>query len=152
MKVKFSDRLFPGSRRLRQAAMSLIEIIIVIALLGVIMGVVVTNVIGTSDTAMVDAARLSMQRLESDLQKYYIHMHRFPTTDQGLSSLVSNPGDSKKWRGPYTDDGKLQDPWGVDFGYESDGRTYQIISAGPDNSLGTEDDIFLKDAEGENPS
>ena len=149
MNLKRLQLPFPGRRWARKAAMSLIEIIIVIALLGVIMGVVVTNVIGTSDQAMVDAAKLSMQKLGTNLQTYYIHMHRFPTTDQGLAALITNPGDTKKWRGPYVEPQKTKDPWGTEFGYESDGRKYTIISAGPDESLGTEDDVSWPDDDSE---
>jgi hypothetical protein len=47
----------------------------------------------------------------------------------------------KNWRGPYTEDNKINDPWGVQLGYESDGRTIKLISSGVDQAMGTEDDI-----------
>ena len=126
--------------RAAQAGMSLIEIIIVIALIGVIMGVVVTNVVDTQGQQMDKAAELKMNRLGQNLQRYYIDMHRFP------------PGESKKWRGPYAEERDLEDPWGNRMDYEATGRKYRLISAGSDGEMGTEDDVKSDDAEGESES
>ena len=124
-----------------QSGMSLIEIIIVIALIGVIMGVVVTNVVDTQCQQMNKAAELKMNKLGQNLQRYYIDMHRYPTTEQGLDALLEAPGDSTKWRGPYAEERDLEDPWGVRMEYEGEGRKYRIISAGSDGEMGTEDDV-----------
>jgi len=129
-----------------QSGMSLIEIIIVVALLGTLMAYLVRNLIGTSEEAKKDQTKLAFGVLTQALQLYQVNCNRLPTTDQGLDALLTAPGDSKCWRGPYTEDNKLQDPWGVKFGFESDGRTYKIISAGPDGSLGNEDDITYPEA------
>ena len=138
--------------RAAQAGMSLIEIIIVIALIGVIMGVVVTNVVDTQGQQMDKAAELKMNRLGQNLQRYYIDMHRFPTTEQGLDALLDAPGESKKWRGPYAEERDLEDPWGNRMDYEATGRKYRLISAGSDGEMGTEDDVKSDDAEGESES
>ena len=121
--------------------MSIIEILIVIALIGTVMAIMVTNLTGRQDEAMKQAAELSMGQLESALQMYKIDNYRYPTTEQGLDALVSKPSGARRWRGPYTEKAKLRDPWDTDFGYESDGKTFKIISAGLDGSLGNEDDI-----------
>ena len=138
-------------RQLQQApqrGMSLIEIVIVVALLGTLMAYMVSNLIGTSEEAKKDQAKLAMNVISQSLQMYRVHNNRYPTADQSLSALMQNPGDSKNWRGPYIESNKLQDPWGEDFGYESDGRTYKIVSGGPDLQVGTEDDIrYPEDAE-----
>ena len=129
-----------------ESGMSLIEIILVISLMATLMGILISNLTSKQDEAMKDAAKLSMQQLSQKLQEYRIHNYRYPTTDQGLNALVSNPG-SKRWRGPYTEQSKLKDPWDSEFGYESDGRNVKIISGGPDGQIGNEDDISWPEEE-----
>ena len=127
----------------RESGMSLIEIIIVVALLGTLMTFMVRNLIGQSEEAKKDQTRLAMGVIQQNLQMYRIHNNRYPTTDQGLDALFKDPGTSKNWRGPYVDsENKLDDPWGERFSYESDGRDYKIISGGPDLQVGSEDDII----------
>ena len=72
---------------------------------------------------------------------YKIDNYRYPTTEQGLGALVSKPSGARRWRGPYTEKNKLQDPWGNEFSYESDGKTFKIISPGIDGTVGNEDDV-----------
>lgn len=124
--------------------MTLIEIIIVVALLGTLMAILVRNLTKSADEARIDQAKIGMQSLEQNLQMFRIHTNKYPTTAQGLDALVRDPGGNKKWRGPYTEENKLVDPWGTKFQYESDGsRSYRITSAGPDQTFGTADDISI---------
>jgi general secretion pathway protein G len=135
--------LAPG----RQRGMSLIEIIIVVALLGTLMAYMVSNLIGQSEEAKKDQTKLAMGVIQQSLQMYRIHNNRYPGTDQGLNALLNNPGDSKSWRGPYIETNKLSDPWGNQFNYESDGRQFKIISGGPDGTMGNGDDITYPEAD-----
>lgn len=133
-----------GSER----GMSLIEIIIVVALLGTLMAYMVSNLIGQSEEAKKDQTKLAMGVIQQSLQMYRIHNNRYPTSDQGLNALLTNPGgDAKSWRGPYIESNKLKDPWDASFGYESDGRNFKIISGGPDGTVGNEDDITYPEAD-----
>lgn len=129
--------------------MTLIEILIVIALLGTLMAILVTNLSDTSERAKEDQARIAMGTIAQSLQLYRVHNNKYPTTAQGLDALVSNPGDSKRWRGPYIEKEKLNDPWGSPFDYTSDGRKYEIVSAGSDSTMGTEKDIYYPERETE---
>jgi general secretion pathway protein G len=110
----------------------------------------VRNLTNTADSARIDQARIAMANISQQLQLYKIHNNHYPNTSQGLNALISNPGDSPRWRGPYLEKDKLSDPWGTPFDYKSDGRNYEIISAGPDQQLGSADDISYppKDDEG----
>jgi len=130
-----------SSRVVRDLGMSLIEIIIVISLIGVIMSIIIGSLTTQQDEAMKDASRLAMGKIQQSMELYRVHNFRYPTSEQGLKALSSDPGNAKRWRGPYIEEAKLTDPWGVNFEYESDGRTFKITSAGPDGSIGTEDDI-----------
>jgi len=130
--------------------MSLIEIIIVVALLGTLMAYMVSNLMDQADQAKVDSTKLAMGNIDQKLQMYRIHNNKYPTTDQSLNALMTAPGDAKGWRGPYIEANKLVDPWDQPFTYEcSDGRNFKIISGGKDQQVGTEDDIVYPEAKAE---
>jgi general secretion pathway protein G len=131
-------RPFDGSQ---SSGMTLIEIIIVVALLGTLMTYLIRQLTSTADAAKEDQAKLAMGQIAQSLQIYRVHNHTFPPSDRGLDALLNNPGDSKTWRGPYIEKEKLQDPWGHEFQYESDGRKYKMTSGGIDEQLGTSDDV-----------
>ena len=139
------SRFRHGALAAGEKGLTLLEIIIVIALIGSLLAILAKNLISTSDNAKVDEARIAMATLSQALQMYRVHNNKYPTTDQTLNALVTAPGDAKNWRGPYTEGNQLKDPWGTEYGYESDGRTLKIISAGLDQQLGTSDDIFYPD-------
>jgi len=124
-----------------QRGLTLIEIIIVIALLGTLMTYLVSKLTNVADSAKEDQAKIGMGNISSALQLYRVHVSRYPSTEQGLNALLTDPGLDKKWRGPYIESEKLRDPWGKEFGYSSDGRDYKITSAGMDGNEGSEDDI-----------
>lgn len=127
--AKYRDRLGMPPMKNASLGMTLIEIIIVVALLATLMAVLVTNVIERSDTAKEDAAKIGMSKLAQGLQLYKVHNNRYPTTDQGLDALLNNPGGSKRWRGPYVAPGELNDPWGEQYEYESEtGANFKIIT------------------------
>ena len=126
----------------KEAGMTIIEILIVIALMGVVMTLVVSNLTDSQDEAMKDAAKLGMGQLDSNLQLYKIHNFRYPTTEQGLRALIEKPSSgATRWRGPYSDESKINDPWGTPYEYESNGKEFKIISPGPDGVAGNEDDV-----------
>lgn len=135
-------RKFHNQMQNKQSGMSIIEIVIVIALIGTIMAIILQNFTGKQREAMIDATKISMKTLEQNLQLYRVHNYMYPTTEQGLKALLTAPSDAKKWRGPYVDsEDKLRDPFDSPFEYESDGRNFKVISAGPDKQIGSEDDI-----------
>lgn len=132
----------------KRSGLTLIEIIIVIALLGTLMTYLVSKLTSVADSAKVDQARIGMGGIGSALQIFRVHNSRYPTTEQGLDALLKDPGGDKKWRGPYIEPEKLKDPWQGDFGYSSDGRDYKITSPGPDGADGTADDITYPESAG----
>lgn len=140
----FSRKLLAG-----RAGMTLLEIIIVVALLGTLGVYLITNLTQQADTAKIDQTKLAIGNIRQALQLYRVHMKKYPTTADGLAVLLDNPGD-KRWRGPYIDNpNKILDPWDAEFEYESDGRMFKLRSAGPDFQIGTDDDIvYPEDAAG----
>ena len=139
------DRVVVNRASKSTAGMTLLEIIIVVALLGTLGVYLITNLTQQADTAKIDQTKLAIGNIRQALQLYRVHMKKYPTTDAGLQVLLENPGD-KRWRGPYIDNpNKILDPWDAEFEYESDGRTFKIMSAGPDFDMGTDDDIVWPD-------
>lgn len=145
LSFKTQKQLFP--RSMSQVGMSMIEIMIVISLIGGIMTLIVRNVMQSRENALKDQVKIKFGMLAQDLQKYRLDNNRYPTSDQGLNAMITNPGgDVKNWRGPYTEENKIVDEWGSAIKYESDGRTISMRSYGPDQAEGTEDDLTYPEA------
>jgi len=80
------------------------------------------------------------------LDLYEQSVGSYPTTQQGLEALVSEPAGVQGWDGPYLKQVSVpQDPWGNEYVYTFPSPDYpafyELVSMGPDGQLGTEDDI-----------
>ena len=79
------------------------------------------------------------------LLNYKISAGSYPTTEQGLSALITKPADVRAWKGPYFKEGPINDPWGNEYGYRFPSQKGQdapdIFSKGADGQENTEDDI-----------
>lgn len=126
-----------------QAGMSFLEIMIVVIIMAGIAAIVGPRLFGKLDDAKIDQAKIQMQSLSSALDLYHLDNHVFPSSEQGLSSLMSKPEVGNipvRWKGPYLKGNKVpMDPWGNDYHYESDGQTFEIISYGNDGARGGSD-------------
>jgi general secretion pathway protein G len=101
----------------RSRGFTLIEIMVVVVILGILAATIIPQFIGTTHDAKVSTAKATITELESALERFNIHMDRYPTTEEGLKILVESPStDEKKWRGPYI---KLlrADPWDHPYQY-----------------------------------
>jgi len=141
-----SDEKLHG--KAKQLGMTIIEILIVIALMGTILTLIATNILDVGESARRDTAKIGMQKVQSALDMYRIHNYRYPSSEQGLNALVVKPQEGSRWRGPYIDSNQLKDPWDNPYQYESDGRVFKIISPGPDGTFGTDDDLVYPDDAG----
>ncbi len=119
---------------------------VVIIILGLLAAIVMPRLVGQTDKARYEQARIQMRILEDALKRYKIENGRFPTTGQGLRALVQKPSSPpipRNWpNGGYLDKPEVpQDPWGNDFIYVSPGQhgpDYDIISLGADGLEGGE--------------
>ena len=122
-------------RRARRAGMTLMEIMIVIAILGVLMTVVVVNLAGAQDDANVELTKTQIKKMEEALMMYSLkHKNKYPSTSEGLAA-------ASKY---FNADGTVPtDAWGNEFLYFSPGthgdHTYEIISLGKDGKDGGEE-------------
>ncbi len=125
----------------RQQGFTLLEIIVVITIIAVLAAYIAPKVAGRADDARISKVKNDILVLESALELYRLDNFTYPTTEQGLQALVTNPGDLKNWKsGGYIK--KLnKDPWGFDYYYNRPGRDtadFDIYSLGADNTEGGE--------------
>ena len=118
----------------RRAGLTLVEIMVVIAILGTLMAVVAVNVLGYMDEANAEATKLQIKRIEEGLIAYAAkHKGRYPKTSDGLDA-------AKKY---FPNNAVPRDAWGYEFQYFSPGTQseadYEIISLGKDGQEGGQD-------------
>jgi len=129
-----------------QKGFTILEVMIVIAILGMMASLVVGNLMDNADEAKVQSTAIEIKNLESILDLYKLKAGQYPTTEQGLEALVSAPEIEPIPRN-YPENGFLdelpQDKWGNDYQLISPGEMgkYDLFSIGPDGEAGTEDDI-----------
>jgi general secretion pathway protein G len=132
-----------NSLKQRRGGFTLIEIMVVVIIIGVLAAAIIPQFIGTTQDAKVSAAKGHIAVLQSAIERFNLHMDRYPTAEEGLQVLVEAPqGDeNKKWRGPYIDQLR-SDPWGNPYQYAFPGvhRTsgYDLWSRGADGADGGE--------------
>lgn len=144
----WSNRLRAPFEKSGRAGMSMIEIMIVVSLIAMLLAFLARNIMQSADRAKEDLAKSGMSLLKTDLDRYKFENNKYPTTEQGLNALLTPPGDAKSWRGPYTEEDKVVDPWKNPYGYESDGRTFKLTSSGIDQEMGTADDLVYPEPKG----
>jgi general secretion pathway protein G len=125
-----------------QSAFTLIEIMVVVIILGVLAATILPKFMGTTHEAKVSAAKAHVAELESALERLYVNMDRYPTTEEGLKLLVEPPtGNDKNWRGPYIKQLR-NDPWGNPYQYRAPGvhhsSGFDLWSRGADGVDGGE--------------
>jgi general secretion pathway protein G len=134
----------------RANAFTLLEILVALAIIGLLAGLAISNsdrIFGQSQEAV---ARIFVRdSLKTSLVRYKIDVGDYPSTAEGLAAMVAAPANkSERWRGPYIDapGGRIPaDPWGEAYRYRFPGTRnpggYDLYSIGPDKTEGTEDDI-----------
>ena len=123
------------------AGFTFIEILVVMIILALIAGIVGTQLLGEAEKAKADATRIQIKSLEAALDLYRLHNSTYPSTDQGLESLIMRPevgNIPKNWQGPYLNSNSVpMDGWKNPFVYNSTGsRGLTIISLGADGLEG----------------
>lgn len=129
----------------RRRAFSLIELLLVLVILAVLSALIIPRFTGRSQQARETAAKTDIRALETALSSFEIDNGRFPTSAEGLASLIQAPAGMDAWRGPYLSRKEFKDPWGNEYLYRSPGQQnsegYDLYSAGPNGSEGDDDDV-----------
>jgi general secretion pathway protein G len=118
---------------------TLIELMVVILIIGLLATIVVQNLRGATDKAKRIKAEADISAFKTALDRYYLDNGSYPTSDQGLTALVSAPSTGKV-PVDYPDGGYIEkipaDPWGNPYVYQSDGDSYVLKSYGADGAEG----------------
>lgn len=134
-----------GGPAVGRSGFTLIEILVVIAVIAMLAALVAPNVFQHVGTAKDATARSQIELLGAALDAYRLDNGRYPTSDQGLDALQVQPALQpipSNWRGPYLRKAVPLDPWGSAFIYLSPGemnpRGYDLLSLGADGEPGGE--------------
>jgi general secretion pathway protein G len=127
----------------RAAGFTLIEILVVVVIIGILAAIVAPRIMSRIDDAQIAKARQDIRVYETALNLFRMDNYKYPTTDQGLTALVTQPADPgiRNWKqGGYVDSLK-KDPWGYDYQYVypgTHGTEYDLFTLGADNQPGGE--------------
>lgn len=136
------DKMTIGTRR-RNLGFTLLEMIIVVAIIAILATVVVVNTSGRVEEARISKVKADLDGLETALNMYKLDNFSYPSTEQGLKALAQRPGgapEARNWRtGGYVK--RLpNDPWDRPYQYLNPGRhgAIDVFSLGADGALGGE--------------
>jgi general secretion pathway protein G len=129
-----------------EAGFTLLEILVVIAILGLLIGLVAPAVLRQLGGARQSIARQSIERLGAVLDLYKLDIGSYPSTEDGLQALVTRPAGVYNWNGPYLQgNGAPVDAWTHPYTYrvpsQRSGHDYDLCSAGADPSAGASSQI-----------
>ena len=117
---------------------TLVELLVVMAIIALLAALVAPKVFPKLGQGKTSAAKAQIELFGQALDQYRLDTGRYPTTEQGLQSLITNPGDDK-WQGPYLKKNLIPpDPWGKPYNYACPGNhgEYDLFSYGRDGTPG----------------
>jgi general secretion pathway protein G len=117
---------------------TLLELLVVLVILGLLVGYVAPRFFGQVGKSEVKVARAQIRALEDALDQYRLDVGHYPTTEQGLTALNSQPTGEARWQGPYMKKAVPNDPWGNPYQYHSPGEhgELDLTSLGKDGQPG----------------
>ncbi len=105
---------------------TLMELLVVLAILGLLMSLVGPQVLNQLGGAKTKTAGIQIKDLEQALEMYKLDVGRFPSTSEGLEALVKKPGSATGWNGPYLKSDVPQDPWNNEYQYKYPGEKGEL--------------------------
>ena len=136
--VDLTESAFRGPRAARSAGFTLLELLVVVAIIGLLAGFVAPRYFGQVGKSEVATAKAQIDALEKALDQYRLDVGRYPSNELGLKALVEKPASEPKWNGPYLKKAVPLDPWGNPYLYKFPGQTgdFDLISYGRDRAPG----------------
>lgn len=121
----------------RRNGFTLIEILVVMAIIGMLAVMVAPNLFRQRTGAMRNAAMSEISTLETALDSHRLDVGEYPDS---LDGLMQNESGRASWNGPYLRRDLPKDPWGNDYQYQSNGNEFSLYSYGADGQRGGEGD------------
>lgn len=131
----------PGGTRAASSGFTLVELLVVLAILTLLAGIVGPRVLGQLGGAKSKTAAVQIADIDKALELFKLDVGRFPTTEEGLEALATRPATvTTGWAGPYLKGTLPADPWGRPYRYQGPGPTgnVEILSLGADGAPGGE--------------
>jgi general secretion pathway protein G len=125
-----------SAKRSRNDGYTLTEMLVVLAIIGLIAAVLTPGLMGQLGRARAKTAQMQLETIAASVEMFHSDVGRYPTKTEGLNVLLSEPqGGLEGWTGPYVKDAKLlRDPWNYPVEYDagSDGQNFVVRSLGRD--------------------
>jgi general secretion pathway protein G len=135
----FKLHLRKDDARSGEQGFTLVEMLVVIAIIGLIMGLIGPRVLNYLSESKVKAAKIQMQSFAGALDLFNLDAGRYPSSSEGLAALVHPTPGVAAWNGPYLKGGNVpNDPWNHPYIYRAPGAhgAYDIMSLGADGQEG----------------
>lgn len=121
---------------------TLLELLVVLVIIGLLVGIVGPNLFKNVGKSEITTAKAQIDALSKAIDQFRLDNGRYPSTDEGLSVLVTRPANTPNWNGPYLKKAVPLDPWGQAYLYKLPGThnsDYDLYSYGPDKAPGGTD-------------
>ena len=128
----------PTKNTIRESGFTLLELLVVVAIIGLLVGYVAPRYFAQVGKSEVQVARAQLDAIEKALDQYRLDTRRYPTAEQGLAALVTKPANEANWSGPYLKRALPNDPWGRPYVYRTPGQKgeFDLLSFGRDGKAG----------------
>ena len=123
----------------RPTGFTLLELLVVVAIIGLLAGYVAPRYFSQVGKSEVNATKAQIDALEKALDQYRLDTGRYPSNELGLNALVQRPPNEPRWNGPYLKKAVPLDPWGKPYMYKIPGEKggeYDLVSYGKDGQPG----------------
>jgi general secretion pathway protein G len=141
----FSMTTKKQNRRRVASGFTLIELLLVMLIISILATVVTIRLVGNAQKARIVRAQADISTFDTALKAYEIQNGTFPTNEQGLSALITNPG-LPNWTKLLDRATVPVDPWGHPYVYHcpsANGNDFDLYSLGPDGVDGSPNNVKL---------
>lgn len=128
-----------SSKRSSEAGFTLLELLVVLAILGLLAAIVAPQVLRYLGASRSQAAKVQIENISASLDQFDMDVGRYPSQEEGLDALVQAPPGAPNWNGPYLRrPSALVDPWGQKYLYRIPGRhgDVDVYTLGSDHAEG----------------
>jgi general secretion pathway protein G len=128
-----------SSRRSSEAGFTLLELLVVLAILGLLAAIVAPQVLRYLGASRSEAAKVQVENISASLDQFDMDVGRYPSQQEGLDALFQAPPGAANWNGPYLRrPSALTDPWGQKYLYRNPGRhgDVDVYTLGSDHAEG----------------